>query len=185
MKIFKNRFFAIFLAVAIVLSSSLLSANIKLNKEFSKVSDDFYNGVLVDGKRDISIHSQLTAIGRASEDIVAVAERNGIDVTEFKDNVDYFNYDILVMDENISYIHYLYEELLDDIMEVGTALNSVQLSKTDEQLTVNALEEILQAKENIDNSAFNERVRKYINSLPFPMDILADITGANMPEYFA
>jgi len=185
MKIFKTRLFAYLLAALIVIVSSLISVNIKLNKEFSDVSNDFYNGVLTDGKRDISIHSQLILIGRAAEDIAAVAERNNIDVSQFKDDVDYFNYDILVMDGNISYIHYLYEDLLDDIMDVGTAINSVELSQQDEQLTVNALEEILKAKENIENSAYNERVRTYINSLQFPVDILADITGAYLPEYFA
>jgi len=185
MKLFKNRLFAILLAAIIVIGSTLLSVNIKLNKEFSYVSDDFYNGVLIDGKRETSIHSQLIVIGRASEDIAAVAERNGVDVTEFKDNIGYFNYDILVMDGNISYIHYLYEDLLDDIMEAGNAINSIQLSTQDEQIAVNALEQIINAKETIESSAYNERVRKYISALPFPMEILADITGAYLPEYFA
>jgi len=185
MKIFKNRFFALILAVLIIISSSLLSLNIKLNKEFAKISDDFYNGVLVNGQRDLSIHSQLTTIGRIAEDLSAIAGRNGIDVSEFKDSVDYFNHDILVMHDNISYIHYLYEELLDDIMDVGYALTSVDLSTNDEKAAVFALEEILKAKENIEISAYNERVRKYISSLPFPMSALADITGAHLPEYFA
>jgi len=185
MKIFKTRLFAYLLAALIVIVSSLISVNIKLNKEFSDVSNDFYNGVLTDGKRDISIHSQLILIGRAAEDIAAVAERNNIDVSQFKDDVDYFNYDILVMDGNISYIHYLYEDLLDDIMDVGYALTSVDLSTNDEQAAVSALEEIIKAKENIEISAYNERVRKYISSLPFPMSALADITGAHLPEYFA
>lgn len=185
MKILKKRFFALILAVIIVLGASMVSVHTKLNKEFSQVSDDFYNGVEVNGERDISIHSQLIQIGRVCEDIVAVADRYGIDVGEFKDNVDYFNYDILVMDGNISYIHYLYEELLDDIMEAVTKISSVELSKADEQITVNALENILQAKDNIENSAYNERVRKYISSLPFLMDFFANITGAYLPEYFA
>ena len=185
MKIFKKRFFAFILAFLIIVTSSLLSVNIKLNKEFSAVSEDFYSGVLIDGKRDISIHSQLIIIGRAAEEIAAVAERNGLDVAEFMDNVDYFNHDILVMDGDFSYLHYLYGELLDDIMDVGTSINSTTLDSKDEQIVVKALEDIISAKENIENSAYNERVRKYISALHFPMDVLADITGAYLPEYFA
>jgi len=70
-------------------------------------------------------------------------------------------------------------------MEAVTKISSVELSKADEQITVNALENILQAKDNIENSAYNERVRKYISSLPFLMDFFADVTGAYLPEYFA
>lgn len=185
MKLIKNRFIALCLAVLIVIFSSLLSVHIKLNNEFSLVRDDFYNGVLIDGQRDISIHSQLTVIGRLAEDIAAVAERNGLNVDQFKDSIDYFSYDVLTMHENISYIHYLYEEMLDDIMETGYALNELELSENDELAVVNALEGIIVAKDNIEGSAYNERIRSYINSLRFPMNVWADISGASLPEYFA
>ena len=70
-------------------------------------------------------------------------------------------------------------------METGYALNELELSENDEFAVVNALEGIIVAKDNIEGSAYNERIRSYINSLRFPMNVWADISGASLPEYFA
>lgn len=173
------------MAAIIVLASTLVSVNVKLSKEFKAVTDGFYNGITVNGVKEESIHSQLMVISRAAEDLAAVAERNGIDVSEFRDEISYFNHDVIVMQEYISYIHYMYENILSYIMDVGQKLSAVSLSENDEKIAVSSLEAILRAKDNIEASSYNSTVREYISSLHFPTDFFAEFAGVALPEYFA
>ena len=185
MKLFKKRIIAVLVAILIVVSSTLLSANIKLTKEFRDVTDGFYNGVLVDGKRDTSIHSQLLIVGKEAANLAAIAERNGIDVSQFKSDADYFSRDVITMQDDISYINYCYRDILEKITEVSYSLTAVELSQNDETAAINSLQAIMNAQSLIDASGYNESVRQYLSSLPILTEFFAELAGVWPPEYFA
>lgn len=185
MSIFKKRVFVFLIAVLIVISSTLLSVNIKLTKEFQEVTDGFYNGVLAEGQRDTSIHSQLMIIAREATSLANIGERNGIDVSELKDEAEYFTRDVITMEDDISYIYYCYQSLLEDISTAGYSLLAVELSSSDEAAAVSSLQTIMEAQALIDASGYNDSVRRYLSSMQFPTEFFAELAGVWPPEYFA
>lgn len=185
MKLFRKKIMAYLLSALIILLSTVVSVNIKLGKECSEVVDGFYKGVMLDGVRDVSIRSQLEVISEASESIAALAERNGLNTEDFRSDIEYFKRLIVVMDEDISHIYYCYKGILDHVMNLGYALNELSLSSADEAGGVSSLQAILDAKDLIEASAYNESVRTYLNSLRFPTEFLAELSGVELPEYFA
>lgn len=185
MSIFKKKLFVILIAVMIIISSTILSVNIKLTKEFREVTEGFYSGVMVDGKRDVSIHSQLMIIAREATVLANLAERNGLEVAELKDKAEWFSRDVATMEDNISYIYYIYQELLDKLTETAFALKELKLSAADEATAVSSLQTIIEAQAVIDDSGYNDSVRKYLISLQFPTDFFAELAGVWPPEYFA
>lgn len=185
MKVFAKRIIVLLIAALIVLCSTLLSVNLSLSKQFDKVTDGFYNGALHNGNKEPSLHSQLLIVGKEASALAAVAERNGLNVSEFRDNADYFCRDVITMQDDISYIYYCYQDLLDELMEVGQALTSLTLSANDEAAAVKSLQSIMDAQGLINASGYNESVRQYISSLPFLTVFFADLAGVDLPEYFA
>ena len=185
MKVFTKKVFTVFLAVLIVIGSTLLSVNLKLSKDFDKVTNGFYNGNLINGSKEKSLHSLLLIVAEESSNLASIAERNGLDVSEFKNKADYFIHDVITMQDDISYIYYCYQDLLEDLMEVGQALTGLTLNANDEAAAVVSLQSIMDAQASIDASGYNESVRQCIASLQFPTEIFADLAGVDLPEYFA
>lgn len=185
MKAFAKKFITVLLAVFIVIGSTLLSVNLKLSKEFDKVTDGFYSGSLANGGKEQSLHSMLLIVGKESSNLAALAERNSLDVSEFKNTADYFSRDVITMQDDISYIYCCYQKLLTDLTEVGQALAGMELSANDEAAAVASLQKIMDAQTKIDASGYNESVRQCIASLQFPTEIFADLAGVDLPEYFA
>lgn len=185
MKNLSKKIVAILVAVLIVLGSTLLSVKLNLSKEFDKVTEGFYSGALHNGNKEQSLHSQLLIIGKEASNLAAIAERNGIDVAQFKDEAEYFSRDVITMQDDISYIYYCYQNLLEELMQVGQALTALSLSANDEAAAVGSLQRIMDAQTLIDGSGYNESVRQYIASLQFPTTFFADLAGVDLPEYFA
>ena len=185
MKNFTKKILAYAAAFIIILSSTLLSVNLSLSKEFAKVTDGFYSGSLSNGSKEQSIHSQLLVIGKEASNLAAVAERNSLDVSEFKDETEYFSRDVITMQDDISYIYYCYQDLLEELMELAQAMTGLELGVTDEASAVKSLQSIMDAQALIDNSDYNESVRQYISSLPAPTKFFAELAGVDLPEYFA
>lgn len=185
MKTFTKRIVAVLVAALIVLGSTLLSVNLSLSKEFAKVTEGFYSGVLCNGNKEQSLHSQLLIFGKEASNLAAVAERNGLDVSRFKDEAEYFSRDVVTMQDDISYIYYCYQRLLDELMTVGQSLTGLSLSAVDESSAVGSLQKIMDAQAIIDSSGYNESVRQYIASLQFPTEFFAELAGVSLPEYFA
>ena len=185
MKNFTKKIIAFVAAFIIVLSSTLLSVNLSLSKEFAKVTEGFYSGSLVNGIKEQSIHSQLLIIGKEASNLASIAERNGQNVSDFKYETEYFSREVITMQDDISYIYYCYQDLLEDLMEVGQALTVIELGSNDESSAVLSLQNIMNAQALIDGSGYNESVRQYIASLQFPTLLFAELAGADLPEYFA
>ena len=185
MKIFTKKIFTLAAAFIIILASTLLSVNLSLSKDFAKVTEGFYSGSLANGSKEQSIHSQLLIIGKESSNLAAIAEKNGLDVSDFKYEAEYFSRDVITMQDDISYIYYCYQDLLEDLMEVGQALTGLQLGVSDESSAVRSLQSIMDAQALIDGSGYNESVRQYIAALQLPTTFFAELAGVDLPEYFA
>lgn len=185
MKKFTKKIIALFAAFIIILSSTLLSVDLKLSKEFAKVTDGFYSGLLANGNKEQSLHSQLLIVGKEASNLAAIAGRNGLDVDEFKNKAEYFSRDVITMQDDISYICYCYQELLDELMNVGQSLSGLDLSVNDEASAVNSLQNIMNAQSLIDSSGYNESVRQYIAALQSPTLFFAELADVDLPEYFA
>lgn len=185
MKVLAKRLISVLLALVIIIGSTVLSVNLKLSKEFDKVTEGFYSGALSSGNKEQSLHSQLLIIGKEASTLAAIAERNGVDVAQFRDEAEYFSREVITMQDDISYIYYCYQDLLEDLMQVGQALTALSLSASDETAAVGSLQRIMDAQALIAGSGYNESVRQYIASLQFPTTFFAELAGVELPEYFA
>lgn len=185
MDIFKKKLFSFLLAIIIILASTIFSVNYKMGKEINAVVDGFYTGKLINGETETSIYSQLLEVSRLAEQLADIADRNGLDSEDIRDETEYFSHDIITMQNDISYIHSCYKDLMDEILSMGYEISGVNLSREDNEKTRLILQSVLDANDIINRSSYNSSVREYLNSLQFPAEILADFSGLELPEYFA
>ena len=68
MKLFKNRFFALLLAVVVVIASTLINTDVKFGRECSKVTEQFY--------ADTSRSAAPASISRELVNILYHGEKN-------------------------------------------------------------------------------------------------------------
>ncbi|MGI5976550.1 MAG: hypothetical protein ACOX68_02480 [Candidatus Limivicinus sp.] len=185
MKFFKRRAVAVILSIILILFTTFLSVNMRLEKRQNEVTEGFVNGVYVDGELQESIYSQLREIYAASSEIISIAKLCGIDTEEAYDQCEYLNYGLTTIDDDVSYMHYCYTKLGEDIDDLLIKLKETDISDADKAEIDSQILIIREAEKRIANSGYNESVRKYINSLTSLERYFANATGVYGPEYFA
>ncbi len=180
MSFFKKPVVAVILSAIIVISSTLLSVNLKLGDECREIIDGFHDGVLMP-----SIASQLRTIRGNADEIAYIAGTYGIDTEELKWASDDLRYGLLYSEADASYLYYCYEELLDELRSIEKQLGETTVSGQDKELLSGYFDGIESARQLIDISGYNETVRQFNREkLRFPADILGELAGVDFPELF-
>lgn len=183
MKFLKTPVVAVLLSLAIVISSTLISTNIKLGRRCDKVSDGFYEGVVYDGYEHKSIASHIKNICGAASGLVAVANNYGVDAAPLSSAVDMMKSGL--SNGSVSENYVLYYNLLSAFDDVERQLSAASLSERDAGGAEQYALTVKGACKAIDESGYNESVREfYRKQLSFPADILARLAGVDVPQLF-
>lgn len=183
MKFLKNPFVAVLLSLAIVISSTLISTNIKLGRRCDKVRDGFYEGVVYDGYERKSIASHIKNICGAASGLVAVANNYDVDTASLSSAVDRMKSGL--SNGSVSENYSLYCKLLTAFDDVERQLSAASLSERDADGAEQYALTVKGACKAIDESGYNESVRDFNRrQLRFPADILARLAGVDVPQLF-
>ncbi len=192
MNILKNRTIAVFLALVLVIGSTLISASAKLNADIKKVTDGFYTGALYDGEKtaDVtdasgSIYKQLTVITAEADKIYAVIANSGADAEAIKEASYYLKSNLSSMHEYVSSIYWSYSELCDALTSIKPKLGAMDLSESEYEEINASLALISDAQGVIADSGYNDSVRRYKTTMNAFEEFVADVCGIYGPEYFS
>ena len=183
MNFLKKPFVAVLLSALIICGSTLLSADIKLGRECQNITDGFYEGVVYENYQHKSIASQIRNICGAADGMVTIANNYDIDTdavraaTDEKKNALTYG--------SVSYLHYLYEDLLQALKPLEDQLSRAELSDRDAEGFAQYSSTISGAQSVIENSGYNESVRAFLrDEIHFPADFFAELAGVELPELF-
>ena len=182
MKLLRKPFVAVLLSALIIFSSTLLSVDVKLGKECQNITDGFYEGVVYDNYQHKSIASQIRNICGAADGMVTIANNYDIDTDAVSAASDEIKSALTY--GSVSYIYYLYDELLDAIKPLEDQLSRAELSDRDAEGLKQYSSTITGAQSVIGSSGYNESVRAFLREMHFPADFLADLAGVELPELF-
>lgn len=186
MSFFKRRWVAVVIAACTVWASMLLSTDIKFGAKCSEVTDGFYNGVYYNGYTHPSIASHLRNITGYADGIATIAKRYDIDTEELLDSSSDLKLMLSYSRGDESYIHYCYDELLGTLRAVEGELEDAQLSDRDKSGLEQYMSSISGAQKSIEEAGYNDSVSRFLRDYDhFPTNLLADMAGVEMPEYFS
>ena len=88
MNFFKRPFVAVLLSALIVLCSTLVSINVKLESKCDAVSDIFYEGVRISGVDYPAMAEPMKQLCALTDDVILIANNYGIDTGELSQRLD-------------------------------------------------------------------------------------------------
>lgn len=183
MNFLKKPFVAVLLSALIICGSTLLSADIKLGRECQNITDGFYEGVVYENYQHKSIASQIRNICGAADGMVTIANNYDIDVDAVRAATDEMKSALTY--GSVSYLHYLYEDLLQTVKPLEDQLSRAELSDRDAEGFAQYSSTISGAQSVIENSGYNESVRAFLrDEIHFPADFFAELAGVELPELF-
>ena len=183
MNFLKKPFVAVLLSALIICSSTLLSADIKLGRECQNITDGFYEGVVYENYQHKSIASQIRNICGAADGMVTIANNYDIDTDAVRAATDEMKNALTY--GSVSYLHYLYEDLLQAVKPLEDQLSRAELSDRDAEGFTQYSSTISGAQSVIENSGYNESVRAFLrDEIHFPADFFAELAGVELPELF-
>ncbi|MCI7136474.1 MAG: hypothetical protein SPI09_06225 [Candidatus Limivicinus sp.] len=184
MNFLKKPFVAVLLSALIICGSTLLSADIKLGRECQNITDGFYEGVVYENYQHKSIASQIRNICGAADGMVTIANNYDIDTDAIRAATDEMKSALTY--GSVSYLHYLYDELLQAVKPLEDQLSRAELSDRDAEGFAQYSSTISGAQSVIENSGYNESVRAFLrDEIHFPADFFAELAGVELPELFA
>lgn len=184
MNFLKKPFVAVLLSALIICGSTLLSADIKLGRECQNITDGFYEGVVYENYQHKSIASQIRNICGAADGMVTIANNYDIDTDAVRAATDEMKSALTY--GSVSYLHYLYEDLLQAVKPLEDQLSRAELSDRDAEGFAQYSSTISGAQSVIENSGYNESVRAFLrDEIHFPADFFAELAGVELPELFA
>lgn len=184
MNFLKKPFVAVLLSALIICGSTLLSTDIKLGRECQNITDGFYEGVVYENYQHKSIASQIRNICGAADGMVTIANNYDIDTDAVRAATDEMKNALTY--GSVSYLHYLYEDLLQAVKPLEDQLSRAELSDRDAEGFAQYSSTISGAQSVIENSGYNESVRAFLrDEIHFPADFFAELAGLELPELFA
>ena len=184
MKLFKNRVFAVFLAVLVVIASTLINTDVKFGRKCSEVTGQFYADLTRSGSPD-SISGQLVNILSDSESLSTLAARYGAD-TKALDEANSQLSSRLTGKLGASYVYVSYNKLCSALTSLMGQLANSPLSEQDSAEVTRCADSIAEAQNLITMSDYNSVVRSFLHRYDrFPTNLLAKLAGVDMPETFS
>ena len=104
MNFFKRPFVAVLLTVLIVVCSTLVSINVKLESKCGAVSDIFYEGVRISGVEYPAMAEPMKQLCALTDDIILIANNYGIDTGELSQRLDVLELAMQYSADDVNYI---------------------------------------------------------------------------------
>ena len=187
MNFFKRPFVAVLLSALIVVCSTLVSINVKLDSKCDAVSDIFYEGVRISGVEYPAMAEPIKQLCALTDDVILIANNYGIDTGELSQRLDELKMAMQYSEDNVSYIGSCYGAYFKALRSVENQLQSTGLSERHQAAMDEYSAQIASCSGTIAQGAagYNEKVRSFLKSYDkFPTSFWADVTGAWFPDYF-
>ena len=187
MNFFKRPFVAVLLSALIVLCSTLVSINVKLESKCDAVSDIFYEGVRISGVDYPAMAEPMKQLCALTDDIILIANNYGIDTGELSQRLDDLELAMQYSADDVSYIGSCYGEYFKALRIVESQLQSTGLSERHRTAMDEYSAQIETCSVTIDQGAkgYNEKVRSFLKSFDkFPTSFWTEVTGTSLPGYF-
>ena len=187
MNFFKRPFVAVLLTVLIVVCSTLVSINVKLESKCGAVSDIFYEGVRISGVEYPAMAEPMKQLCALTDDIILIANNYGIDTGELSQRLDVLELAMQYSADDVNYIGSCYGDYFKSLRSVENQLQSTGLSERHQAAMDEYSARIETCSATIAQGAagYNEKVRSFLKSYDkFPTSFWADVTGAWFPDYF-
>lgn len=187
MNFFKRPFVAVVLSALIVLCSTLVSINVKLQSKCDAVNDIFYDGVRISGVEYPAMAEPMKQLCALTDDIVLIAYNYGIDTGALSQRLDDLELAIQYSADDVGYIGRCYGDFSKELRSVENQLQSTGLSERHQLAMDGYSTQIAECSATIAQGAvgYNEKVRSFLKSYDkFPTDFWAEITGTWLPDYF-
>lgn len=187
MNFFKRPFVAVVLSAVIVLCSTLVSINVKLDSKCRDVNAIFYEGVTVSGYDYPAMAAPIKELCTLTDDIILVANNYGIDTEPLAYALDDLELAIQYSDDDVNYIGSCYSDFFKELRAVETQLHNTGLSERHTTAMADYSAQIEECSSAVAEGAagYNEYVRDFLRSYDkFPTDMWADLTGIWFPGYF-
>lgn len=185
MKFLKRPAVATVMAVLIVLFSTVISADTKLQAQVDKVSAAFYDGVTYDGYKHPSIGDQLEVICGAADGIVSIVSDYGVDTEQLAEKSSNLRFSMSYKGDWFSSYYSLYKDLSDELVSIERKSRDLDFTERDASGMEQYLSTIENASRLITESGYNDYVRNYKNSMSETEKFFADSCDIYGPEYFA
>ena len=187
MNFFKRPFVAVLLSALIVLCSTLVSINVKLESKCDAVSDIFYEGVRISGVEYPAMAEPMKQLCDLTDDVILIANNYGIDTGELSQRLGDLELAMQYSADDVSYIGSCYGDYFKALRSVENQLQSTGLSERHQTAMDAYSAQIETCSATIAQGAagYNEKVRSFLKSYDkFPTSFWADVTGAWFPDYF-
>ena len=183
MDFLKKPFVAVVLSALIVISSTLVSTNVKLGKKCAKLTDSFYESAVLRRSGGSPIANEIKDICAAAEGLSRIAHSNGLG-TE-KAELAATEMTACLSKSNVQFIYQAYVHLLKTTDALISELSALSLSERDAEAMDGYIAELESSAEAIAASDYNDNVRKfYREQLRFPAKQLAGLAGVEIPQLF-
>lgn len=187
MNFFKRPFVAVVLSALIVLCSTLVSINVKLQSKCDGVSDIFYDGVRISGVEYPAMAEPMKQLCALTDDVILIANNYGIDTRELSSFQTDLENGLLYWDWRLDALSERYGAFLKALRTVENQLQSTGLSERHQAAMDEYSAQIASCSGTIAQGAvgYNEKVRSFLKSYDkFPTSFWADVTGTLLPGYF-
>lgn len=187
MNFFKRPFVAFVLSALIVLCSTLISINVKLQSRCDAVNDIFYEGVSISGMAYPAMAEPMKQLCALTDDVILIAGNYGIDTGELSQRLEDLELAMQYSDDDVSYIGSCYGDYFKALRGVQNQLQNTGLSERHQTAMEGYSAQIGEYSAAIAQGAagYNERVRSFLKSYDkFPTDYWASVTGTWFPGYF-
>jgi len=186
MKFFRQPLVALLLAAAMIGGGTVFSVRQHMDRECDAVTAAFYDGTVKDGISQKSIAACLQECNRIAGEICHLAEDHSLNTDDLSFAREDMELAFMYSPDAISYMHYCYEQLLEQIDASAAAIKAAGISAEERQLLEDCLRQLDVLQQEMDASAYNDQVRSYLwEQDRFPTNILAEVSGVSMPEFFA
>lgn len=186
MNFFRKKSTAVIIAALVVLSSTLISVNVKLGAKAKQVIDGFYTGVWDSASDAASASSHLKNICAAADGLVTIADNYGLDTEDVDWDSDSLKLSISYSDDDMDYIYYCYDDLCASVDKLTDQMHRAELNQRD-ALGLQQYENTIQgAKSALAQSHYNDVVREFYTEYGgfATSEFLTDLADVALPRYF-
>lgn len=186
MNFLKKPFVAVLLCVVMVLASTLISVDVKLGKACDNVTYSFYDGVRYQGQLLPSIADEIRELCSVTEEMIPIAKNYGIPTDQVSELCEDIKRMINSRDTDIDEVYGVYAVFYPEVKELENQLMSSGLSQHHSEAMPGYSARIAAAKDAVDSARYNENVTEFLDRNDhFPVNLWAELVGAEFPDYFS
>ncbi len=185
-KLFRNPVFALFLTAALVIVSTLISADVKLSGACERVTDGFYSGIRYNREKHPAAAQCIRTLCADAEQMVIIGDNYGIDTKDLLADTAVLKQTVGYDNPDIASVYAAFDPFCTKLMILEDELSHTDLSDRHAEQMKAFSQEIAQCRASLESSGYNESVTAFLRkNNGFPTRQFAALFGITYPPYFA